>query len=167
MAPTSAISRRLALLVAASLNVRTCFLLSSLAWAIFTAPSSFSSVSLISLSLTFLSSIPNTIWSFIIESLRVPKLHDCAFIFKSVTKPSTLSPGCCSLERNTYLSYVSFFFGEQYASNLASTVLNLDWSSPSSYTKVLYTSMACGPAIVSNNATFLASGLLSSPTASM
>lgn len=62
-----------------------------------------SSTSLRSLFLIFLFPIPNTIWFRNIESMRVFKLHDCAFVFRSIKKLNFFWNG-------THISHLSFFF---------------------------------------------------------
>lgn len=47
---------------------------------------------------------PNTIWSLINDSVRVPKLHVWLISFRSVRNSFTDSPSCCTLRQNFYLS---------------------------------------------------------------
>lgn len=116
---------------------------SSLARHISRALSHVSSCFLNSFSWSFFSLIPNTICSLIMESLRSSKLS-------SVRKLSNDSPCCCTRERKTSLSYVSFFCERQCSSNFFTTYLNLSLSLGWANTKVLNTSIAFVPAMVSS-----------------
>lgn len=104
-----------------SLKVLTCCCDNSHAWQICIAPSSKRSVSLSSHSLTFLTTTPKAIWSQIIESRSVAKLHVRALRFRSVKNDLR---NCWILKRKIYLSYVSFFLGEQRAWNFSMTTSN-------------------------------------------
>lgn len=89
-----------------SLKVQTCCCDNSHAWQICIAPSSKRSVSLSSRSLTFLSTMPLVTDHWVTQ-------HSKALRFRSVKKLSNDSRNCWILKQKMYLSYVSFFLGEQ------------------------------------------------------
>ena len=105
-------------------SLSSSFICISVAYADRSTSSAFSSVrsdTLSNLSLAFVLFTPSTIRSLTRDFFNVPNSHVSQSFLNIVTYWSTLLPLSWALEKNFYLSYLTFFFGSQCSSNFNGT----------------------------------------------